>query len=206
MTLAPGEATNGAPVAFLTAYPTGLPQPNVSNMNAIFGYAVANSAIVPASANGSIDVYSYNATNLIIDVNGYFAPDDGTGRGLLFYPTSQCRIANTMSAGFTGAFGGPALMPGFDRSIHVPSSACGLPATARAWAVNAWVAPGGTPMPFMSMWPSGTPWPNISQLNAFQGQTVANSSIVPCSANGGIDWRVAATTHAGLEVAGYFAR
>jgi hypothetical protein len=56
------------------------------------------------------------------------------------------------------------------------------------------------------MWPSGTPWPNISQLNAFQGQTLANSGIVPASSNGSIDVRVAASTHTGLEVSGYFGR
>ncbi|MBX7134004.1 MAG: hypothetical protein K1X67_15130 [Fimbriimonadaceae bacterium] len=67
-------------------------------MNAYFGYAVANSAIVPASANGSIDVFSFNRTNLILDVNGYFAPDDGTGRGLRYYPVPQCRVLDTQSA------------------------------------------------------------------------------------------------------------
>ncbi len=206
MTLAPGDLTNGNAVAFVTAWPTGLPQPNISNMNAYFGYAVANSAITPASSNGSIDVYAYDATNLIIDVNGYFAPDDGTGRGLSYYPVTQCRVMNTLNAQFSGSFGPPALIPTPDRTVAVPAGACtGLQFTARAWALNAWVVPAGAAMPYLSMWPSGTAWPNISQLNAFQGQTVANSGIVPAASNGSIDVRVAATTHAAIEVAGYFA-
>jgi hypothetical protein len=61
-------------------------------------------------------------------------------------------------------------------------------------------------MPFLSMWPSGTAWPNVSQLNAFQGQTVSNFGIVPASAQGSIDVRVNATTHASIEIAGYFSR
>jgi hypothetical protein len=207
LTLAPGELTNGAPVAFITAYPTGLPQPNISNMNALFGYAVANSAIVPASANGSIDVYAHDATNLIVDVNGYFAPDDGTGRGLYYFPATQCRVLNTLDGSYTGAFGGPALTPPADRVLSIPTGRCGgLPASAKAWAANVSVVPNGVAMPYLSMWPAGTPWPNISQLNAFQGQTLANSGIVPADAQGAIAIRVAGLTHATLEVSGYFGR
>ncbi|MBI4902307.1 MAG: hypothetical protein HY820_01650 [Acidobacteria bacterium] len=207
LTLAPGELTNGAPVAFITAYPTGVAQPNISNMNALFGYAVANSAIVPANGSGSIDVFAYDATNLIIDVNGYFAPDDGTGRGLFYFPTTQCRVVNTQDAVFTGPYGGPALNALADRTVNVTAGRCGgLPATAKAWAVNASVVPGGNAMPYLSMWPSGTAWPNVSQLNAFQGQTLANSGIVPASSNGSIDVRVAGTTNGTLEVSGYFGR
>jgi len=206
LTLAPGELTNGLPVAFITAYPTGVPRPNISNMNAYFGYAAANSAIVPAGANGSIDVFAYDATNLIIDVNGYFAPDDGTGRGLYYFPAHQCRVMNTQDVTLAGPYGGPAMLPGTDRTVPVPAGRCtGLPATAKAWALNTWVVPSGG-MPYLSMWPSGTPWPNISQLNAFQGQTVANSGIVPASATGSVDIRVAGPTHVGLEVTGYFTR
>jgi hypothetical protein len=207
MTLAPGELTNGGPVAFITAYPTAVPRPNISNTNAFFGYAVANSAIVPASPNGSIDVFAYDATNLILDVNGYFAPDDGSGRGLYYFPARQCRVMNTQDPTFTGPFGGPLMSPGTDRSIPVPAGRCtGLPNTAKAWAMNAWVVPNGAPMPYLSMWLSGTPWPNISQLNAFQGQTLSNSAIVPASSTGSVDIRVAGTSHAGLEVSGYFSR
>lgn len=207
LTLAPGELTNGNPVAFITAYPTGVAQPNISNMNAYFGYAVANSAIVPASQNGSIDVFAYNATNLIIDVNGYFAPDDGTGRGLYYYPTTQCRVLNTLDGTFNGSFGPPAISNVADRTVPVPSGRCaGLPTSARAWALNAWVVPGGAAMPYLSLWPTGTAWPNVSQLNAFQGQTVANSCIVPASSSGSVDLRVASPTHVAIEVAGYFSR
>ena len=207
LTLAPGETTNGNPVAFITAYPTGVAQPNASIMNALFGHVVANSAIVPASANGSIDVYTQDPTNLIIDVNGYFAPDDGTGRGLHYFPTTQCRVMNTLDASYANPFGPPLVSPGADRTVPVPASRCtGLPSSARAWAMNASVVPNGVAMPYLSLWPSLTPWPNISLLNAFQGQTIANSGIVPASTDGSIDLRVAGPTHVLLEVGGYFSR
>jgi serine protease len=208
MTLAPGAETNGDPVAFVTAYPTGVARPNISNLNSIAGYAVANSAIIPASTEGSIDVFAFDDTNVIIDVNGYFAPDDGTGRGLFYFPVTQCRALNTQDPSFAGVFGAPQLTPGGDRTLPIPQAGTctGLPATARAWALNASVTPGGSAVPFLSLWPAGTAWPNISQLNAFQGQTVANSGIVPADANGSVLIRTAGTTHAAVEVAGYFGR
>jgi len=35
---------------------------------------VASAAIVPAGTSGSINVFSSDATDLLIDINGYFAP------------------------------------------------------------------------------------------------------------------------------------
>jgi hypothetical protein len=59
---------------YLTTWPEGVTQPLVSTLNSLQGQILANAAIVPAGTpNGSISVYVSNATNLIIDVNGYFA-------------------------------------------------------------------------------------------------------------------------------------
>lgn len=208
MTLVPGAEQSGGPVAFVTAWPTGQNQPTVSNLNSVFGYSLANSGIVPARSDGSIDVFAFDSTNLIFDVNGYFAPDDNSGRGLSYYPVTQCRVLDTQDAAYTGNYGGPRLTPSSDRVVPLPGSArcLGLPATARAWAVNATVIPNGAPMAFLSLWPDGTPWPVVSQLNAFEGQTVSNSAIVPVSASGGMLIKVNGTTHAALEVYGYFGR
>jgi len=56
------------------------------------------------------------------------------------------------------------------------------------------------------MCPSDAPWPVVSQLNAFQGQRLSNSGIVPAGPNGAIQGKVNALTHAVFEVAGYFSR
>jgi hypothetical protein len=40
-----------------------------------------------------IDVYAYNTTDLLIDINGYFAAP-GTG-GLSMYPAAPCRVLDT---------------------------------------------------------------------------------------------------------------
>ena len=48
--------------------------PLVSTLNDISGAVVANAAIVPAGSNGAISVFALKATDLIIDIDGYFAP------------------------------------------------------------------------------------------------------------------------------------
>jgi hypothetical protein len=53
--------------------PAGQTQPLVSTLNAPTGTITANAAIVPAGANGDLSVFVTNDSDLIIDVNGYFA-------------------------------------------------------------------------------------------------------------------------------------
>lgn len=61
-------------LGFLTVWPSGQTRPVVSTLNSFDGRIVANAAIVPASAAGSISVYVTDAADVIVDINGYFAP------------------------------------------------------------------------------------------------------------------------------------
>ncbi|MFN0165520.1 MAG: hypothetical protein ACKV22_03735 [Bryobacteraceae bacterium] len=61
------------PLSYLSVGPTGQPH-RVSTLNSMDGRIVANAAIVPAGADGSISVYVTNRTDVIIDVNGFFVP------------------------------------------------------------------------------------------------------------------------------------
>ena len=77
------------PLYYLTAWPGNVPTlPVVSTLNSFDGRIVANAAIIPASTDGSIQIYVSNPTDFFIDVNGYFAPDDGK-TGLSYYPVTQ---------------------------------------------------------------------------------------------------------------------
>ena len=61
-------------LGYLSAWQTGAAQPNVSTLNSWDGSVVANAAIVPAGTGGAISVFVTNPTNVILDINGYFAP------------------------------------------------------------------------------------------------------------------------------------
>jgi hypothetical protein len=61
-------------LSYLSAWPTGSAQPLVSTLNSLDGSVLANAAIVPAGTNGAIDIYVTNPTQVILDIDGYFAP------------------------------------------------------------------------------------------------------------------------------------
>jgi hypothetical protein len=64
---------------------------------------VANAAIVPAGTSGSINVYAINATDLIIDINGYYAVSFGTPTaGYTFRNASGTPLMTIAPAGNVG--------------------------------------------------------------------------------------------------------
>ncbi len=67
-------AVPDARLSFLSAWAAGSAQPNVSTLNSWDGSVVANAAIVPAGTSGAISVYVTDPTQVILDINGYFAP------------------------------------------------------------------------------------------------------------------------------------
>jgi hypothetical protein len=106
--------------------------PNVSTLN-YSGSVVANAAIVPTGTNGSINIYVNDPTDVLFDINGYFAPP--LTSGLEFYTLTPCRIADTRTgAGFSGQFGPPSLTGGATRPFNLPASPCGIPTTASAYS------------------------------------------------------------------------
>jgi hypothetical protein len=190
------------PLTYLTIWPAGQGQPVVSTLNSFDGAVVANAAIVPAGAGGSVSVFASNPTDLIIDVNGYFAAP-GTG-GLAFYPATPCRVADTRGNGFTGNFGAPTMLGGTSRDFPVSASGCGIPTTAQGYSLNMTVVPPG-PLIYLSTWPSGQTQPTVSTLNSFDGRVVANAAIVPAGANGAISAYVSNASDVIIDINGYFA-
>ena len=63
-----------APLGFITAYPTPGPLPLAATLNWAQSLIVGNAAIVPAGTSGSVDFFAYADTDLVIDINGYYAP------------------------------------------------------------------------------------------------------------------------------------
>jgi len=184
---------NGAPLGYLTTWPSGQSQPVVSTLNAPTGTVTANAAIVSAGNGGDIDVYPYgNNTNLVIDINGYFAP--AASGALSLYSFAPCRVLDTRQT--TGAFSGKL-------TVNVVSSPCEVPSTAQGYVLNATVVPTG-PLDYLTLWPDGQPQPLASTLNAWDGAVTSNLAIVPTT-NGSIDAYAAGLTQLILDISSYFA-
>jgi hypothetical protein len=69
--------TGATASSHLTAWPTGQPKPSTSNVNFGAGQVVANQAIIPVGADGTISIANAaGATHVIVDVQGWFGPAD----------------------------------------------------------------------------------------------------------------------------------
>ncbi len=188
-------------LGFLTTWPTGQAQPNVSTLNSWTGKVVANAALVPAGSNESISVYVSNPTHVILDINGYFG-QPGSGGALSFYPVPPCRVADTRGA--VGMFGGPEMGATTTRAFAIPASGCNIPSTAAAYSLNVTVVPDGY-LGYLSAWPAGSAQPGVSTLNSWDGAVVANAAIVPAGTGGAIDVYVTNQTQVIIDINGYFA-
>jgi len=187
-------------LGFLRAWPAGSPQPGVSTLNATAGAVTANAAIVRAGVNGAINVFVTHATDLIIDINGYFAPP-GAG-GMQFYTITPCRISDTR--GPSGPLGGPQLAAAVRRDFVVENSACAIPENAGAYSLNATVVPPAG-LGFLSLWGGGGQ-PGVSTLSAGDGAIVANAAVVPASSTGSVSAFASHATHLILDINGFFAQ
>ena len=183
-------------LGYLTVWPTGEPQPTVSTLNDVLGRVIANAAIVVAGSSGEISAYATDNTNLIIDIDGYFAPA-GQG-GLSLYPVAPCRVIDTRHVGNGQPFTGTLTPP-----VDVEHSPCGPPAAAQAYVFNATVIPPGS-LGYLTLWPDGENQPVVSTLNAADGSLSNNMAIVPTN-NGKVDAYASGLTQLILDISSYFA-
>jgi len=196
VTVAPHED-----LGYLTVWPTGVAQPVVSTLNSPAGEVLANAAIVPAGSGGAVSFFATDPTDLIVDINGYFASPGSSG--LNFYAVTPCRIVDTRN--LAGSFGGPAILGGTTRSFALSLGSCNLPAfpTEQAYSLNMTVVPQG-PLGYPTTWPTGVNQPVVSTLNALDGLVVANAAIVPSGATGSINAFASNTTDVIVDTNGYF--
>jgi hypothetical protein len=189
---------NGGPVAYLTIWPTGEQQPNVSLMNSD-GRVKANAAVVPAGSNGEVNVYVTNTTNVLIDIDAYFDTASDT-TALAFFPLPPCRIVDTRNNQDGGT-----LQAGQERDFTIPPN-CNVPTTAAAYSFNVTVLPTEGELDYLTVWPKGETQPVVSTLNDGTGTIVANAAIVPAGAdNATAFYPHDHNTDLLLDVDGYFA-
>ena len=182
------------PLAYLTVWPSGQAQPLVSTLNATTGAVTANAAIVRAGQAGDISVFAAGDTDLIVDVNGFFAAPGAAG-ALSLYNVTPCRVVDTRSPAGAAPFSNT-------RTVSAAASACSVPAGAQSLVLNATVVPPAR-LTYLTLWPSGQAQPVVSTLNSFDATVSSNLAIVPDS-NGAVDAFASDATHLILDISGYF--
>jgi len=61
-------------LGYLTAWTSGVPQPFISTLNSPKGRVVSNAAIIWFGDVSTMSIFATDDTDVIVDVNGYFAP------------------------------------------------------------------------------------------------------------------------------------
>ena len=128
---------------------------------------------------------------------------------MTFIAMTPCRVMDTRAGqGFTGAFGPPSLAAfGAARQVPMPSSTtCTIPSNAGAYSLNITAVSPGV-LSFLSVWPAGAAYPNVSTLNDSSptGGAVANAAIVPAGTAGAIQMLAGNITDVIIDINGYYA-
>jgi hypothetical protein len=122
---------------------------------------------------------------------------------LRYHALAPCRAVDTRGA--AGPTGGPALSAGGSRAFAL-AGLCGIPATARALALNVTVAQ-PTAAGHLTLFTSGGSMPGTSTINYRAGRNRANNAILRLSTTGQLTvfcGQPTGTVHAILDVSGYF--
>lgn len=192
-------AVNPAAFGFVTVYPTSATspadKPTAANLTYTPGATVPNAVTARIGDGGKVRFFSSVATDLLIDVVGFYQA--GTGASYVPLPAPRrdldTRTGNGLRPGFVGTslFG---LQVGF---------LDGVPGNAVAAQLNVTVnQPTGG---FVTVWPAGQSQPDTSSLNFIEGQTVPNSVLTGLGSQKRITLRNAqGTAQLISDVSGYY--
>ena len=190
--------TDAAGAGFVTVYPCGADIPTASNLNYAAGSTVANMVVAKVGPSGDVCIYNNEATQLVVDVNGYF-PNDGS-----YQPIDPARLLETrpglktvdlefMTAGM--------LSNGTVTELMVANRG-GVPASGKTVVLNLTVTESAVPG-FITAYPCGIDVPLASNLNYGVNTTVAIAAIVQVGSNGKVCLFNSGSTHLIADVNGY---
>ncbi|RAG83009.1 hypothetical protein DN069_24360 [Streptacidiphilus pinicola] len=180
-------SVNSTGAGYFTAYAGGASRPGTTNLSWMSGGPyVANTAVVPVSANGTVSIYVTGTSHVVADVQGYY----GSGAAAQFTPVTSTRLLNSQVAAgsttpvpVTGHAGIPA---GAEYALVSLTSA-----SASASGSGLAYATGGS-----HAWMADWYW--------LTGQTTSNEALVPLNSNGQLSVYSSTGTRLQVDVQGYF--
>lgn len=177
-------ATNTVADGFVTVWPCDTPPSTASNLNISPGATVANAVLTGLDAAGEVCVSSNVATDIIIDVQGWFPAGSG------YHPNNPVRLVDTRD-GETDTVGN---QPG-EQTLVVPIANVDPGATAAMLNVT---VTNPTDSGYATVWPCDQSRPLASNANFRSGETVAVAVLARLAVDATIC--VAANTRADIIV------
>ncbi len=157
------------------------------------GEVTPNAATIPLDANGQLCVFSTTATELVIDVNGFYA-SAGAAR---FTPINPVRIMDSREGlGAVGPIAG-------GRTVELQlTGANGVPAGASAVTLNV-TSTNAAEDGFVTVYACDGDRPVVSNLNPSRGKVRPNLVVTPVSASGTVCLFTLNETHLVVDVTGF---
>jgi hypothetical protein len=189
-------AVSASAWSYITAWPTGAPRPDASNLNVEAGATIPNLVIVKVGAAGRVSLYNYaGEVDLLADVVGWFP--EGVG----IEPLVPARVLDTRTG-----IGAPAAKVGADGTIDLTvTGRGGVPDTGVGAVVLNVTAVDATAWSYITAWPTGASRPDASNLNVEAGDTIPNLVIVKVGDAGQVSlYNYAGDVHLLADVVGWF--
>ncbi len=192
-------ATDVAAEGYLTVYPCDAQQPTASNLNFLAGDTIANSVISRIAPDGTVCFYVSAATNLVVDVGGYFP-----GQGTLVPLAAPARLLDSRAGTITAdrRFQGVGARRSGSTLALAVNGRASVPGTATAVVLNV-TATAAQDEGYVTVFAPGGAQPTASNLNYAAGDTVANSVIARVGADGVICIFTEGVTDLIVDVAAY---
>ena len=186
---------------YATVWPHGQAMPATSSVNVSEpGETAANAAVVPVGQSGMLDMSTFEAAHLVVDLTGYWVPAGSTIDGRLHSVSAPTRLLDTRDG--TGGKPGGAFAAGEQFDLQVTGAAVPTDATAAVLTVTYTgpKAPG-----FLTLWPAGGARPTVSTTNPNgSGDVRSNLAIVKLGSGGKVSVFSYQPSDVVIDVVGYF--
>ncbi|MBC7680566.1 MAG: hypothetical protein H7233_16510, partial [Pseudorhodobacter sp.] len=188
---------------YVTAYPTGSARPMVSNLNTD-GQTVANLALVPVGADGTITLYNgtRRPLDLLADLQGFLTPVGVAGDRLVVFSPSRVYDSRVLATPLTQRSSTTV-----DLSRLAPRATGTGGRTRVAVMSNITVVdPDGAG--YLTSYPAGQALPPVSNVNVSGGEVLPNAAVIPLGSSGNIAVYngTRGNTHLVVDVQGWFVR
>ena len=190
--------------SYLRIWPKGQAVTTTSSVNWSAGSTVANAVTMGVGTDESVTIRNAaGATNIIIDVVGYYDSDSGTGGGLT--PLTPKRVIDSRPGASNVGPYATKWSAGQTRDVEVATGGAGMPpADADAVVLNV-TALSGTQASFLTVWPKGESKPTASSVNFKANQTVPNAVTAKVGDDGSIRvFNNIGSVDVIIDVVGYF--
>ena len=195
-------ATQSQGPGYLTVYPCGDIRPAASNLNYVAGVDTPNLVTSKVGVDGKVCIYSHGTTQVLGDLEGWYASDFAARPGARYTEMTPARIFDTRDGtGVIDHHSGP-LGIGEVSELQI-TGANGVPDDAVAVSMNVTVTEANG-AGYVTVFPCGRPRPLVSNLNFVHGVDVANLVTVRIGDGGRVCFFASESTQIVADIQGYF--